>query len=303
MVRGHLLFFAVRFHVLTSIAVLLLVAQGCAVVDPIVNWERRGIFHPQKHPIGDWNPTAVLVQDAWMSAEDGTRLHGWYVRHETPKGHALVLHGNAGNVTLLAESLRILNRKHGLSVLALDYRGFGRSDGVPSEEGVLMDARAGRDWLAEKEGVDRQDIILMGQSLGGGVAVDLAARDGCRGLVLANTFTSLPDVAQHHVWWMPMKLLMRMRMNSLEKIKNYEGPLLISHGDADEVVPYEQGMALYEAAKGEKRLITVKGGKHTDPQPEEYRKALDEFIASLPPLKKSPPEKPGPAAIRWPTIE
>lgn len=287
---------------------LLLAMSGCAVVDPIVNWERRSIFHPQKHPIGEWTPTAVLVQDAWMTAEDGTRLHGWYVRHEAPKAHALVLHGNAGNVTLLAESLRILNRKHGLAVLALDYRGFGRSDGVPSEKGVIMDARAGRDWLAEKEGIDPQDVVLMGQSLGGGVAIDLAAEDGCRGLVVANTFTSLPDVAQHHVWWMPMKLLMRMRMNSLEKIKRYEGPLLISHGDADEVIPYEQGLALYEAAASkDKRMITVKGGKHADPQPEEYRQALDDFIANLPPLKKSPPPPVAETAdrprINWPEIE
>jgi len=283
---------------------LLLAASGCAVVDPIVNWERRGIFHPQKHPIGEWTPTAVLVQDAWMTADDGTRLHGWYVRHETPKAHALVLHGNAGNVTLLAESLRILNRKHGLAVLALDYRGFGRSDGVPSEKGVLMDARAGRDWLADKEGIDPQDVVLMGQSLGGGVAIDLAADDGCRGLVIANTFTSLPDVAQHHVWWMPMKLLMRMRMNSLEKIKSYDGPLLLSHGDADEVIPYEQGVALYEAAAStNKRMITVKGGKHTDPQPDEYRKALDDFLAGLPPLKKAPVADTDRPKINWPPIE
>jgi uncharacterized protein len=270
------------------------------VVDPVVNWERHGVFHPQKYPAGEWTPTAVLVQDAWMTAADGTRLHGWYVRHPEPKAHALVLHGNAGNVTLLADSLRLLNRKHQLSVLALDYRGFGRSEGTPSEKGILLDARAGRDWLAEKEGIAPADVVLMGQSLGGGVAIDLAAEEGCRGLVIAGTFTSLPDVAQHHVWWMPMKLLMRMRLNSLEKIKRYDGPLLVSHGEADEVIPYAQGLALYEAAPGPKRMITVKGGKHNDPQPEEYREALDQFIANLPPLHKQPSQTP---AIQWPTIE
>lgn len=292
-----------RFQSFSLLALLLpLALSGCAVVDPIVHWERHSIFHPQKHPIGEWVPTEVLVQDAWMTAADGTRLHGWYVRHEAPKAHALVLHGNAGNVTLLAESLRILNRQHQLAVLALDYRGFGRSDGTPSEEGILLDARAARDWLAEKEGIAPQDVVLMGQSLGGGVAVDLAAEDGCRGLVLASTFTSLPDVAQHHVPWMPMKLLMRMRMNSLEKIEQYHGPLLLSHGDADEVIPYEQGLALYEAAPGEKRMITVQGGKHNDPQPDEYRQALDDFVAQLPPLKTSSAQQPLPA-LDWSTLE
>lgn len=270
------------------LTIVSLVAPGCAVVDPIVHWERHGIFHPQKHPAGEWTPTQVLVQDAWMTAADGTRLHGWYVRHPKPKAHALLLHGNSGNVTYLADSLRLLNRKHDLSVLALDYRGFGRSEGTPSEKGILLDARAARDWLAEKEGIAGEDVVLMGQSLGGGVAIDVAAEDGCRGLVIASTFTSLPAVAQHHVPWMPMWLLMSMRMNSLEKIKRYHGPVLISHGDADEVVPYKHGEALYKAAPGPKQFITVKGGKHNDPQPEEYRKALDEFIASLPPLKQPP---------------
>jgi fermentation-respiration switch protein FrsA (DUF1100 family) len=224
------------------------------------------------------------VQDAHFTAADGTRLHGWYVRHREPRAHALLLHGNAGNVTLLADTLRVLNQRHGLAVLALDYRGYGRSEGKPTEAGVLMDARAARDWLAEKEGIGQSDVVLMGFSLGGGVAVNLAAEDGARGLVLANTFTSLPDVAQYHMSWLPMSWLMTMRMNSLDKIGHYHGPLLISHGDADEVIPYEQGLDLYRAANEPKRIVTVRGGRHNDPQPEEYRVALDEFVSQLPAL-------------------
>jgi len=264
-----------------------LASTGCASLgpwSPLAGTERRSIFQPAKYPAGDWNPTTVLVQDANFAAADGTNLHGWYVRHAQPKAHALLLHGNAGNVTLLADTLRILNRRHQLAVLALDYRGYGRSEGKPTEEGVLLDARAARKWLAEKEGIAESDVVLMGFSLGGGVAVDLAAEDGARGLVLANTFTSLPDVAEHHMSWLPMSWLMTMRMNSLEKIKEYRGPLLVSHGDADEVIPYEQGLALFQAANEPKRLVTVSGGKHNDPQPEEYRVALHQFIAELPPL-------------------
>jgi len=264
-----------------------LASSGCASLgpwSPLAGTERRSIFQPAKYPAGDWNPTTVLIQDANFAAADGTKLHGWYVRHAQPRAHALLLHGNAGNVTLLAETLRILNRRHQLAVLALDYRGYGRSEGKPTEAGVLLDARAARKWLAEKEGIAESDVVLLGFSLGGGVAVDLAASDGARGLVLASTFTSLPDVAEHHMSWLPMNWLMTMRMNSLEKIKEYRGPLLVSHGDADEVIPYKQGLALFRAANEPKRLITVSGGKHNDPQPEEYRVALDQFIAELPPL-------------------
>jgi len=274
---------------LRMIALLIIAAApGCAVLgsySPTARFERRGIFQPAKYPKGDWQPTAVLVQDAEFAAQDGTKLHGWYVRHAEPKGHALVLHGNAGNVTLLAETLRVLNRRHNLAVLALDYRGFGKSEGTPSEQGLYQDARAARKWLAAKEGIAESDVILMGVSIGGAVAVDLAAHDGARGLVLSNTFTSLPAAAQHLWPLAPMNLILSTRMNSLAKIKEYRGPLLISHGDADEVVPFSQGQALYDAAPGtNKRLFTVPGGKHNDPQPEEYRIALDEFLNQLPPL-------------------
>jgi len=271
-------------------ALLAMLAPGCATLgpySPTAGMERRGIFQPAKYPAGEWNPTAVLVQDASFTAEDGTRLHGWYVHHPQPRGHALLLHGNAGNVTLLAETLRVLNRRHNLAVLALDYRGFGKSEGMPSEQGLYQDARAARRWLAETEKIAESDVILMGFSLGGAVAIDLAAQDGARGLIVSNTFTSLPDVAQHHLPWLPMNLVLTTRMNSLEKIKQYHGPLLLSHGDADEVVPHEQGAALYTAATGPKRFITVAGGKHNDEQPEEYRVALDQFLAELPPVGSS----------------
>lgn len=283
----------IRLAFALVLAGLLGPALGCAVLgtySPLAPLERQGVFHPDKYPAGDWQPTVVLVQDAYFNSLDGVKLHGWYVRAAEPKAHALLLHGNAGNVTVLAESLRILRARHQLTVLALDYRGFGRSEGKPTEAGILQDARAARRWLAEKEGIAESDVVLLGQSLGGGVAIDLAAQDGARGLVLAGTFTSLPDVAQHHVPWLPMKLFMSMQMNSLRKIESYRGPLLLSHGEADEVIPYDQGLALYEACPStSKRMITVRGGKHNDPQPEEYRAAFDEFIAGLPSLQASQP--------------
>lgn len=262
-------------------------SSGCAFMgpySPTAGLERRGIFQPAKYPRGEWEQTTVLVQDATFSAADGTRLHGWYARHPQPVGHAVLLHGNAGNVTLMADSLRMLNRRHNLAVLALDYRGYGKSEGTPSEQGLYQDARAARRWLAQQNGIAESDVILMGVSLGGAVAVDLAAADGCRGLVLASTFTSMPAVAQHHQPWLMPKLSLTTRFDSLEKIKSYRGPLLLAHGEADEVVPYEHGLELYAAAAGPKKLFTNPGGKHNDPQPEEYRVALDQFLKELPPL-------------------
>jgi len=273
--------------IIATLSALILALSGCAALgpySPTARWEQRGIFQPTKYPTGDWSPTAVLVQDASFTAADGTKLHGWYVHQPEPKAHALLLHGNAGNVTLFAETLRVLNQRHKLAVLALDYRGFGKSEGTPSEQGLYQDARAARKWLAEKENIAEGDVVLMGVSMGGAVAVDLASRDGARGLVLASTFTSLPEAAQKQWPLVPMNLVLSTQMNSLAKIKDYRGPLLITHGDADDVVPYKQGQALYDAAPGPKQFFTVSGGKHETPQPEEYRVALDEFINKLPPL-------------------
>ena len=282
-----------RHHPLLLCLVVLAATPGCAVLgpySPTAKLESRGIFQPAKYPKGEWNQTDVLVQDAHFAAADGTKLHGWYVPHDQPKGHALLLHGNAGNITLLSQTLRTLNRRHNLAVLALDYRGFGKSEGSPTEAGLYQDARAARAWLAETAQIAETDVILMGVSVGGAVAVELASHDGARGLVLASTFTSLPAAAQHHKPWLPMNLLLSTRMDVLSKIEDYHGPLLIVHGDADEVVPYDHGQALYEAAHEPKKLVTAKGAKHNDPLPEEYRVALDQFVADLPPLGSSKPK-------------
>src|SRR5881392_3771265 len=151
--------------------------SGCAVIPgaKAPGWERRSLFQPNKYPAGEWVQTEVYVEDANFTSADGTKLHGWYAPHEEPKGHALFLHGNGGNVTLLAPTIRILNRRHNLAVLALDYRGFGKSEGKPSEQGLYQDARAARRWLADKEHIAESDLILMGVSLGGAVAIELAA--------------------------------------------------------------------------------------------------------------------------------
>lgn len=255
-------------------------------------FEESLIFVPARHPVGEWRPRGLKFEDAQFEAADGTALHGWYVPCKDRLAAVLLCHGNAGNVTNRAELLRALHDRVGVSVLCFDYRGYGRSEGSPDETGVLQDARAARTWLAQRAGVAEGDIVLMGRSLGGGVAVDLAATDGARGLILESTFTSLPDVAGAHVAWLPAKTLMRNRLDSIEKIGNYRGPLLHSHGDADRLIPFEQGQRLFAAANGPKRFVTIAGGDHNDPQSEEYYRALDEFFAALPRADKQSPSRP-----------
>lgn len=270
-----------------AILILLGLAQaglnaGCITAGALADFEYSQVFQPARYPDGNWRPADLPFENAWFVAEDHTQLHGWYVPHEDPAGFVLFAHGNSGNVSTQAETLRTLHDRHRLSVMTFDYRGYGRSEGLPTESGIVQDARAARAWLARRENIDERDIVLMGHSLGGGVMVELAATDGARGLILANTFTTLPDVAKYHAPILPSERLMLNRLDSLSKIGDYHGPLLQFHGKRDRVIPYRLGKKLFDAANEPKRFVTNEPADHNDPMSDEGREALDAFFASLP---------------------
>jgi fermentation-respiration switch protein FrsA (DUF1100 family) len=245
-------------------------------------FEERLVFMPSRYPLGNWEPTGLQFEDAYFQSADGTKLHGWYVPHEKPRAVVLFAPGNGGNLSFWNAELRQLHDVHRLSVMIFDYRGYGRSEGSPNEQGVLADARAARAWLAKRADIAERDIVLIGRSLGGGVMVDLAAADGARGLILESTYTSIPDVAATLYPWAPVRWLMRTRFDSLSKIGRYHGPLLQCHGDCDELIPFEQGERLHAAASGPKRFVRIEGGTHNDMPPAEYYDALEQFIGTLP---------------------
>jgi fermentation-respiration switch protein FrsA (DUF1100 family) len=249
---------------------------------PLRRLEHSLLFYPTEYPDGDWHPQGLVFEDAWFAAADGTRLHGWYVPHPHPRAVVLFCHGNAGNITHRADTLRILSQRVGVSALIFDYRGYGRSEGEPSEAGILADARAARAWLARRARVAENEIVLIGRSLGGAVAVDLAADRGARGLVLESTFSSMSDVAAALYPRLALRFLMRTKLDSAAKIANYHGPLLQSHGDADTVIPHRLGRRLYEAANEPKQFISLPAAGHNDPQSAEYYEALTAFLDRLP---------------------
>ncbi|MCC7086277.1 MAG: alpha/beta hydrolase [Pirellulales bacterium] len=261
--------------------VVVLLATYLAIVVLLMIFEESLIFFPSKYPEGEWNPPGLNVEDAWLTAADGTKLHGWYVPCDRPRAVVLFAHGNAGNISHRAELLRSLAQMD-VTVLAFDYRGYGRSTGTPNEKGVLADARAARNWLAERAGVSEREIVLMGESLGGGVVVALAAEAPARGLILENTFSSIPDVAAFHYPGLPVQMLMRTRLDSAAAIQRYHDPLLQFHGDRDSIVPFALGRKLFDAANEPKKFVAVAGGDHNDPRGAEFYQELDRFLEELP---------------------
>jgi uncharacterized protein len=247
----------------------------------MLNLEDKFLFFPTKYPLGDWNPVGLEFEDAFFTAADGVKLHGWFCPCKDARAVVLHAHGNAGHLAHRAALMNYYQQRLRVTSFIFDYRGYGRSEGTPSVAGILDDARAARTWLAKRAGVKESQIVLTGQSLGGAVAVDLAADGGARGLVLESTFSSLKDMAAHHypqlAWLASPK-----KLNSAVRIKDYRGPLLMMHGDADDIIPYELGRKLFDAANEPKKWVRIPGGGHNDSAPPAYLEKLDAFIKSLP---------------------
>lgn len=241
----------------------------CLLAGAAMIFEERLIFFPDRDDglyaaVRRGLERTARVEDVDLVAEDGVKLHGWYLSapaEDGPRPVVLFLHGNAGNVSYWADVYRDLV-SIGADVFAVDYRGFGRSEGRPDEAGVYRDAAAAWAWLTETRGTPADRIVVYGFSLGGGVSTWLATERAPAGLILQSTFTSIPDMAAKVFF--PARWFVRTRMDNLSRIPNIECPVLVIHGTADELVPYKLGRRLYEAARPGTRFHEVPGGRHNE---------------------------------------
>ncbi len=267
------------------LCVALLLASGVVLMFSLL--ENFLVYPGWSLPIsGDWSPVGISREDVRFTSADGTRLHGWFLPHPRTVAHVLFCHGNGENVAHLAGYLNAMREELAISIFAFDYRGYGKSEGRPFEKGVLEDGSAAHQWLARRAGISSDQVVLMGRSLGAAVAVDAAARNGARALVLTGAFPSLPDVAARHYAFLPVRAFMRNRYESHSRIQAFSGPLLQSHGTQDEIVPIELGRALFDAAPCQpKRFIALPDTGHNDPAPASYYHELRDFLHSLPDLE------------------
>jgi fermentation-respiration switch protein FrsA (DUF1100 family) len=223
-------------------------------------------------------PARLQVQDVWLKAADGNRIHAWWFPREGCQRAVLFCHGNGGNLSYWTPTILALMNSLSRSVLIFDYPGYGRSEGKPSEAGCYGAANAAYDWLVENQRILPDEIVLFGESLGGGVATDLAARKKHRALILVKTFTSVPDMARKSALTSASASLVRNQFDNLSKIGRCAGPILIAHGDRDRLIPPSQGMKLFEAAPNPKQFFLLKGCDHNDPYRPEFYGALADFL-------------------------
>lgn len=223
------------------------------------------VYRPDRYPNGVWEPGGfgLEVEDTWFRTPDGLTLHGWWIPHPKAQGAILYCHGNSGSIAHQIGVFRFIQRLR-VDVFAFDYRGYGRSEGAPSEEGLYLDARAAYDHLTSEIGRAPDEVILFGHSLGGAVAIDCAQDRPVAGLVVQSSFTHLKDAARFSIPSLPVHLLTRREFDSVRKVSRLAMPKLFIHGAEDATLPLSLAERLYEVAPEPKELYVVPRGGHND---------------------------------------
>ncbi len=243
--------------------------------------QEKMIYHPTSDLITTPETVGLVYELVAINTEDHERITGWFIPHPDERAVFLFLHGNAGNISGRVQSAKLLHDL-GLSILIIDYRGYGKSTGTLSEEGTYVDAMAAWNYLTEMRGVPAEKIVIYGRSLGGAVAIWLATRCDPKALIVASSFTSISDMARDMFLGLPLNFLLRYHYNSLERISRIKCPVLVIHSIEDDLIPFKHGKKLYEAAPPPKQFLTLHGG-HAESifvSTEEYLKNVDGFVSN-----------------------
>jgi hypothetical protein len=248
---------AVRFSILALVLVVLI-----AVV--LSQLEKFFLFFPTSEIIATPAELGVRYEDVYFITDDGRQLNGWFIPG-TSEITWLWFHGNGGNISHRTEEIVQIHHVLGVNLFIIDYRGYGKSQGSPSEQGTYKDARAALAYLLSRPDVSPDQIVYFGRSLGAAVAVELAVEHPPRGMILVAPFASISDMARIHYPALPgAAWLARNRYNSLARIVAIESPLLVLHGDQDTIVPLSQGRKLFEAANQPKQFQILPRAGHDD---------------------------------------
>lgn len=255
-------------------------------------FEKQLIYYPMQGVEVTPKALGLSFEDVTIDVEPGVKIHGWFIKGSKEPSVATILfsHGNAGNI---ADRLdRVLSwRELGADFLLYDYRGFGRSTGSPDEDGTYLDGRAAYNYLVKTRGIDPKRLVLMGESLGCAISIELALDSPAAGLVLEAPFASIPHMASAIYPFLPAKFFVRTRYDNLEKIPRVKAPLLVIQGTRDEVIPVAQGKMVFDAASSAKQYLAIEGAHHNDVYViggTQYKTSLSAFLARVVPSAPAP---------------
>jgi fermentation-respiration switch protein FrsA (DUF1100 family) len=258
--------------------VVLLLAL-CGVAFRVLQLDHSFMYYPTRELVATPADTGLPFEEVWFGPENG--LHGWFIPGQ--RDITLVMfHGNAGNISHRVELAGLWHRQLGVNLFLFDYRGYGRSRGRPTEAGLLADAQAAVTYLASRPDVDPERIVYYGESLGGAIAVLVAADLPPYRLIVQSAFASVPEIGRDHLPGLPVSLLTSMRYPARDALSRVESPVLIIHGTADEVVPVRHAHLLYGAAHEPKQLLLLEGVHHNDVPfagGERYWEGVKRFLA------------------------
>ena len=252
---------------------LALLLTGC------LSLENRLVYHPRPSDPKAAAPLPAPLEDVEMRTVAGVKIHARWCPRADAQGVLLYCHGNAGNLEHHASLMRVFYDSLDRSVLVFDYPGYGRSEGKPSEAGCYAAADAAYDWLVRVQKIPPERVVICGESLGGGVAVDLASKRPHEALVLIRTFTSVPDVAKQQVIF--ASSVMFNRFESLKKMPACKSPVFIAQADQDRLMPFAQGEQLRDACKAPVRFHRLQGLDHNDPLPPAFFVAVRQFLDDM----------------------
>ncbi|MEN9217487.1 MAG: alpha/beta hydrolase [Gloeomargarita sp. DG_2_bins_126] len=251
--------------------------------------QTRLMYFPSREIIHTPNDTGLEYEDLRLTTTDGVTLAAWWMPVEQADAPVILFaHGNGGNISYRLPYIRIFHQM-GLASLFFDYRGYGESEGQPSEPGTYLDGEAAWDYLTQTRQVPARRIILYGESLGGGIATYLAAKYQPAGLILGSTFTSVPDRAKELFPLMPIDLIAQFQYNNLARLPQIQCPVLVIHSRQDEIIPFHHGQRLYEAANTPKFFLEIQGNHNEgflDSLPT-YQAGIAQFVQTLFPRESS----------------
>ena len=263
----------------------ILLTVYCALLLVLVLTQCSMVYYPElpSRKLGATpQQIGLTYESVQFLTEDQQQLHGWFIPANAGDDVLLFFHGNAGNISHRLDSIQIF-RQLGLSVFIFDYRGYGQSTGKPSEKGTYLDAIAAYEYLVRERSVNPDHLIYFGRSLGGAVASHLAVKHPPKALILESTFTSAPDMASRLFPIFPMRWLTRFSYSNIDNIKSIHCPVLIVHSPEDDIIPYDLGRKLYEAANEPKQFLQIHGG-HNEGfflSGKTYIEGLEHFLKSL----------------------